>query len=98
MAHKIEAAAASGLTEPEIRRHCRAALNEATTNGAAYLDGALDTDHLPLPASTGVAPSPKSDAPPASAPETNSEERLGHEQAREHIEQVIRAKRRRARV
>lgn len=49
MARLVAAAHASGLSEREIRRHCRAALNEATSNGAAYLQGALDPENLPVP-------------------------------------------------
>src|SRR5699024_7175703 len=45
-----------GLNEREIRRHCRAALNEATRSGVAYLQGALAPDRLPVPRTSPDTP------------------------------------------
>lgn len=67
MARKLTAAAANGLTERDLRRHCRASLNQATRNAVAYLDRALDPEHLPTPA---PAPAPRPNAAPHAAPPT----------------------------
>ncbi|SDD59031.1 Helix-turn-helix domain-containing protein [Actinokineospora iranica] len=48
LARKVDAAAASGLTLIEIRRHAQAKLNQATTNAVAYLARGLDPDNLPI--------------------------------------------------
>lgn len=56
MARKLTAAAANGLTERDLRRHCRASLNQATRNAVAYLDRALDPEHLPTPAHSPQTP------------------------------------------
>lgn len=49
LAGRVEQAHDDGLSGPEIRRHCRAALNEARSNAVAYLLGALAVDNLPVP-------------------------------------------------
>lgn len=62
LAVKLGAAHTGGLTQRELRRHCRTALNQARHNGVAYLDGALHPDHLPIPAHPPQAPPPPTDA------------------------------------
>lgn len=53
LARLVEAAhTEQGLTVAEIRRHCRATLNEAVKSGVAYLRGGLTPDRLPLPRPT----------------------------------------------
>ena len=55
LAALVEAARAGhGLSESEIRRHCRAALNDATKNAVVYLRGALHPDRLPVPTAAPV--------------------------------------------
>ena len=52
-----------GLTEREIRRHCRAVLNEATRSGVAYLQGALGPDRLPVPRTSADTPATTRETP-----------------------------------
>jgi hypothetical protein len=50
LARLVEAASTDHeLPENEIRRYCRAALNEAKRSGVSYLRGALNPDRLPVP-------------------------------------------------
>lgn len=49
LARLVDAARALGLTEVEIKRHCRATLNAARTSGVSYLAGGLQPDNLPIP-------------------------------------------------
>lgn len=66
-----------GLTRAEIRRHCRATLNEATVSGVAYLKGGLQADRLPLPLPMPLPKgSPQRDAEPAAPAESLTAEEL----------------------
>lgn len=72
LALKLGVAHAGGLSQRDLRRHCRAALNQARRNGVAYLDGALDPDHLPIPTRPAPSPAPTSTTPAAPASATTA--------------------------
>lgn len=78
LALKLGVAHAGGLSQRDLRRHCRAALNQARRNGVAYLDGALDPDHLPIPTRPAPSPAPTSTTPAAPAAATTAVTTAGH--------------------
>ncbi|WP_280264642.1 hypothetical protein [Nocardia wallacei] len=81
LAALVESACADhGLSETEVRRHCRAALNEAKRSGVGYLRGALQPDRLPVPAKTA---DPETDTTASADTEPKSSTESGRRAARE---------------
>ncbi|MGH3097914.1 MAG: hypothetical protein ACRDMV_18180 [Streptosporangiales bacterium] len=92
-AHKlamlVDAARASGLSEVEVKRHCRATLNGARKSGVAYLAGGLQPDNLPAPSTDMPDPRPGEDKTAAHDDEQPNSDTLDRRSAWLAIQQTL---------